>query len=87
MGDEPNPDQPPRWPWAAGAALLLAAGLLTAGGYGVYRQTIIAGSVIGAWRKLMSGGWDTVAFLALTLGVPVLCLFLALNFLAPRDRH
>ena len=48
MGDEPNPDQPPRWPWAAGAALLLAAGLLTAGGYGVYRQTIIAGSVIGA---------------------------------------
>ena len=35
----------------------------------------------------MSGGWDTVAFLALTLGVPVLCLFLALNFLAPRDRH
>jgi len=29
--------------------LLLAAGLLTAGGYAAYRQTIIAGSVIGAW--------------------------------------
>ena len=84
MSNEPTADKPPGYPWAAGAAGLLAAGLLAAGGYAVYRQTIITGSVIGAWHRLMSGGWDTVAFVALTVGVPVLCVFLALGFLAPR---
>jgi hypothetical protein len=87
MSDEPNPDKAPGWPWAAGAALLLAAGLLAAGGYAVYRQTIIAGSVIGAWHRMLSWGWDAVALFALTLGVPVLCLFMALSFLAPPGRR
>jgi hypothetical protein len=38
-------------------------------------------------HRLMSRGWDTVAFVALTVGVPVLCLFLALGFLAPLSRR
>ena len=74
-------------PWAAGALFLLAAGLLTAGAYGVYRQTIITGSVIGACQRLFFQGWNSVVFVALILGIPVLCVFLAISFLAPGDRH
>jgi hypothetical protein len=87
MSDEPKKDKPAAMPWAAGAALLLAAGLLTAGGYGVYRQTIITGSVIGAWHNLTSGGWNAVAFFGLTVGLPMFCVFLAISFLSPSDRH
>jgi hypothetical protein len=57
------------------------------GAYGVYRQTIITGSVIGACQRLFFQGWNSVVFVVLILGIPVLCVFLAISFLAPGDRH
>jgi hypothetical protein len=80
-------DEPAGYPWAAGAFLVLAAVLLGGFVFWVYRMMILGGSVIGAWQRAISLGWDVVAFVAITLGGSVLCMMLALSFLAPRDRH
>ena len=65
----------------------LAAGLLAAFIFWAYRMMKVGGSVTVAWQMAISLGWSAVAFATMTLVGSVLCVFLALSFLAPRDRH
>ena len=94
MSDESKTDKPDRKraaKFVAYALLSFAALLLAAFSFWAYRMVAvwvsIGGSVPIARQMVTSLGWDGVAFAAITIGVPALCIFVAISMLASgRDR-
>jgi hypothetical protein len=63
------------------ALYLAGSALLVVFLFWAYRMVAVGGSVSSAWQMAISRGWDTVAFVGITVFGGALCLFAATSLL------